>query len=42
VPLKEIPLLASGKVDYLELKSQIEGDAVKRLLAAAMANASRD
>jgi acyl-[acyl-carrier-protein]-phospholipid O-acyltransferase/long-chain-fatty-acid--[acyl-carrier-protein] ligase len=36
VPLKELPLLASGKVDYVELKSLIEGDAVKRLLAAAM------
>jgi acyl-[acyl-carrier-protein]-phospholipid O-acyltransferase/long-chain-fatty-acid--[acyl-carrier-protein] ligase len=40
VPLRQIPLLASGKVDYLELKSQIEGDAVRRLLAAAMAGAS--
>ena len=36
VQLKEIPLLASGKMDYIELKGQIEGDAVKRLLAAAM------
>jgi acyl-[acyl-carrier-protein]-phospholipid O-acyltransferase/long-chain-fatty-acid--[acyl-carrier-protein] ligase len=42
VPLKEIPLLASGKVDYLELKNQIEVGSVRRLLAAAMANASRD
>lgn len=42
VPLKELPLLASGKIDYVELKSRIEGDAVKRLLAAAMANASQD
>jgi acyl-[acyl-carrier-protein]-phospholipid O-acyltransferase/long-chain-fatty-acid--[acyl-carrier-protein] ligase len=33
--LKEIPLLASGKVDYVGLKSLTEGDAVKRLLAAA-------
>lgn len=41
VTLKQIPLLASGKVDYLELKSQIEGGAVKRLLAAAMADASK-
>jgi acyl-[acyl-carrier-protein]-phospholipid O-acyltransferase/long-chain-fatty-acid--[acyl-carrier-protein] ligase len=42
VHLKEIPVLASGKVDYLELKSQIEGDAVKRLLAAAMASVPQD
>jgi acyl-[acyl-carrier-protein]-phospholipid O-acyltransferase/long-chain-fatty-acid--[acyl-carrier-protein] ligase len=40
--LKEIPLLASGKVDYVALKSLIEGDAVKRLLAAAMAGATND
>jgi acyl-[acyl-carrier-protein]-phospholipid O-acyltransferase/long-chain-fatty-acid--[acyl-carrier-protein] ligase len=36
VALKELPLLASGKIDYVMLKSLIEGDAVKRLLAAAM------
>ena len=36
VHLKDIPVMASGKVDYVELKNQIEGDAVKRLLAAAM------
>jgi len=41
VALKEIPLLASGKVDYLELKNQIDGGAVKRVLAAAMASASQ-
>jgi acyl-[acyl-carrier-protein]-phospholipid O-acyltransferase/long-chain-fatty-acid--[acyl-carrier-protein] ligase len=38
VPLKELPLLGSGKIDYIGLKSLIEGDAVKRLLAAAMMN----
>jgi hypothetical protein len=38
VPLKELPLLGSGKIDYSGLKSLIEGDAVKRLLAAAMMN----
>jgi acyl-[acyl-carrier-protein]-phospholipid O-acyltransferase/long-chain-fatty-acid--[acyl-carrier-protein] ligase len=36
VALRELPLLASGKIDYVSLKSLIEGDAVKRLLAAAM------
>jgi len=36
VTLKELPLLASGKIDYIGLKSLIEGDAVKRLLAAVM------
>ena len=35
VHLKEIPLLASGKVDYASLKILTEGDAVKRMLAAA-------
>jgi acyl-[acyl-carrier-protein]-phospholipid O-acyltransferase/long-chain-fatty-acid--[acyl-carrier-protein] ligase len=34
--LKELPLLASGKIDYIALKSLIAGDAVKRMLAAAM------
>ena len=36
VLLKELPLLRSGKIDYVALKSLIEGDEVKRLLAAAM------
>ena len=36
VPIRELPLLASGKIDYITLKTLIEGDAVKRLLAAAM------
>ena len=36
VPLKELPLLASGKINYIGLKSLIKGDAVKRMLAAAM------
>jgi acyl-[acyl-carrier-protein]-phospholipid O-acyltransferase/long-chain-fatty-acid--[acyl-carrier-protein] ligase len=36
VLLKELPVLGSGKIDYVALKSLIEGDAVKRLLAAAM------
>jgi acyl-[acyl-carrier-protein]-phospholipid O-acyltransferase / long-chain-fatty-acid--[acyl-carrier-protein] ligase len=36
VPIRELPLLASGKIDYVTLKTLIEGDAVKRLLAAAM------
>jgi acyl-[acyl-carrier-protein]-phospholipid O-acyltransferase/long-chain-fatty-acid--[acyl-carrier-protein] ligase len=38
VPLREIPLLASGKVDYVGLKSLIEGDAVRKLLAAMARN----
>jgi hypothetical protein len=38
VHLREIPLLASGKVDYVGLKSLIEGDAVRRLLAAMARN----
>ena len=36
VLLKELPLLASGKINYIGLKSLIEGDVVKRMLAAAM------
>jgi acyl-[acyl-carrier-protein]-phospholipid O-acyltransferase/long-chain-fatty-acid--[acyl-carrier-protein] ligase len=36
VPIRELPLLASGKIDYVTLKTLIEGGAVKRLLAAAM------
>jgi acyl-[acyl-carrier-protein]-phospholipid O-acyltransferase / long-chain-fatty-acid--[acyl-carrier-protein] ligase len=39
--LAQIPMLASGKVDYLELKNQIEVGAVRRMLAAAM-DASRE
>jgi len=42
IALKELPLLASGKIDYVSLKGMIEGDAVKRLLAAAMAQAAQD
>jgi hypothetical protein len=38
VHLREIPLLASGKVDYVGLKSLIEGDAVRKLLAAMARN----
>jgi acyl-[acyl-carrier-protein]-phospholipid O-acyltransferase/long-chain-fatty-acid--[acyl-carrier-protein] ligase len=38
VPLREVPLLASGKVDYVGLKSLIEGDAVRKLLAAMARN----
>lgn len=38
VPLTEIPLLASGKVDYVGLKSLIGGDAVKRMLASMAMN----
>lgn len=41
VHIHELPILASGKIDYVALKGLIEGDAVKRLLAAAMADASR-
>ncbi|HEX4986439.1 MAG TPA: AMP-binding protein [Burkholderiales bacterium] len=41
VYVRELPLLASGKIDYVTLRSLIEGDAIKRLLAAAMANASQ-
>jgi len=37
IPLKELPLLASGKIDYIKLKALTEGDDVKRLLALAMA-----
>ncbi len=40
VALQALPLLGSGKIDYFALKSLIEGDAVKRLLAAAMLNAT--
>jgi acyl-[acyl-carrier-protein]-phospholipid O-acyltransferase/long-chain-fatty-acid--[acyl-carrier-protein] ligase len=36
VPIGELPLLASGKIDYITLKALTEGDAVRRLLAAAM------
>ena len=38
VHLREIPLLASGKVDYTGLKSLIEGEAVRKLLAAMARN----
>jgi acyl-[acyl-carrier-protein]-phospholipid O-acyltransferase/long-chain-fatty-acid--[acyl-carrier-protein] ligase len=38
VHLREIPLLASGKVDYMGLKNLIEGDAVKKLLASMAKN----
>lgn len=38
VPLREIPLLASGKVDYVGLKSLIAGDAVRKMLAALAQN----
>ena len=38
VPINELPLLASGKIDYVTLRTLIEGDAVKRLLAVAMLN----
>ncbi len=38
VQLREIPLLASGKVDYVGLKNLIEGDAVRRMLAAMAKN----
>ncbi len=40
VALQSLPLLGSGKIDYVALKSLIEGDAVKRLLAAAMLNSA--
>ncbi len=36
VPIGELPLLATGKIDYITLKALTEGDAVRRLLAAAM------
>jgi len=36
--LPEIPVLASGKTDYVGLKSLIENDAYKRLLSAATGN----
>ncbi|HVY06639.1 MAG TPA: AMP-binding protein [Burkholderiales bacterium] len=36
VQVRELPILASGKIDYVALKSLTEGDAVRRLLAAAM------
>ncbi|HXF16852.1 MAG TPA: AMP-binding protein, partial [Burkholderiales bacterium] len=36
IPLKELPVLASGKIDYILLKALTEGDDVKRLLALAM------
>ena len=31
VAVKELPLLASGKIDYVTLKALIEGDAVRQL-----------
>ena len=38
VQLAEIPMLASGKTDYVGLRSLIEGDTLTRLLAAAGRN----
>ncbi|HUF21680.1 MAG TPA: AMP-binding protein [Burkholderiales bacterium] len=35
VHIPEIPLLATGKIDYVGLKALIEGDTFKRLLSAA-------
>lgn len=38
--LPEIPVLASGKTDYVGLKSLIENDTYKRLLSAATGNSA--
>ena len=38
IPIPEMPLLATGKTDYVGLQALLEGDTFTRLLAAAGAN----